>query len=96
MNEETYLGVEKRTLEMALKNYIMKITFVKKDGSVREMYCTRNIQFHPEYEKKTDKVRNLPEHLISVVDVDLNEWRMINVNTVKGALFCAPASEFKK
>lgn len=90
-DEKPYVGAD--TLNLALKGYVMEIKFVKKDGTVRKMNCTRHQRYHPEYDKKTDKVRKLPDHLISVVDVDINEWRTINADTIFSARFLRPASE---
>jgi hypothetical protein len=58
------------------------ITFVKKDGTLRKMSCTRNpskipVEHHPKTET-TD-----PSTSIRVFDLEKNEWRSFLVANVK-------------
>ena len=57
-----------------------KITFTKKDGSVREIKCTlKNI---PVYEKKTDRVKTPNDNILPVWDLDKKEWRSITIANI--------------
>lgn len=70
-------------LELALTQGIVKIKFEKKDGSLREMNATLNPKLIIEYEKKTDKTKTVNPEIMSVFDVDLNEWRSFRKNSLK-------------
>jgi len=57
-----------------------KITFTKKDGSVREINCTlKNI---PVYEKKTERVREAKPDILPVWDLDKKEWRSVIISNI--------------
>lgn len=70
-------------LEIALTKGVVKIKFEKKDGSLREMNATLNPKLIIEYEKKTDKIKTVNKEIMSVFDVDLNEWRSFRKNSLK-------------
>ena len=56
-----------------------KITFRKKDGSIREMTASlKKSDILPVCGKKTYK----PQNLITVVDVDQNDWRSFYVDDI--------------
>lgn len=86
MSEEK-LELSKPFLEKALKNYVLKIVFEKRDGTERTMYATRNQNARPDYQKKTSRVKKQHDHLLSVVDTEINEWRTININKIKSVEF---------
>lgn len=57
------------------------VTFKKKDGTIREMRCTRNPKFIPEDQQpKTDSEGS--ETSIRVFDLDKQEWRSFIVENV--------------
>lgn len=71
-----------------LESGVTKVLFIKKDGSKREMLCTRDPELLPKIEKsnvKQRKKKSVPEHLISVFDVEKNDWRMVNLKTLISA-----------
>lgn len=70
-------------LEIALTKGVVKIKFEKKDGSLRVMNATLNPKLIIEYEKKTDKIKTVNKEIMSVFDVDLNEWRSFRKNSLK-------------
>jgi len=59
---------------------VYDITFIKKDGTKRDMLCTLNPKVLPETKGKG---RNLPNHLKTVFDLEKNDWRTINLNTIE-------------
>lgn len=60
----------------------VKITFEKKDGTMREMRCT--LKDVPEYERKTesDKPRKKNDEVLSVFDLDKSEWRSFRIDSI--------------
>lgn len=63
------------------------VNFEKTDGTLREMRCT--LKDVPEYERKTesDKPRKKAEGVMSVFDVDKQEWRSFRIDSVKSVRF---------
>lgn len=79
------LKVMKEWLSGLMKDVDVKITFEKKDGSIREMLCT--LKDIPEYEKKTERVRAENEDVMSVFDKEISEWRSFRLDSVKQIAF---------
>lgn len=69
-------------LKTALANGRVKITFKKVDGSLREMNATtNNLLFN--WTNKSTKAKNKPKtDLITVWDLDKNEWRSFRAENV--------------
>lgn len=65
------------------------VIFEKKDGTERKIRCSLNPKIinefvepiDPAVEKKPRKAK--PANLLSVVDVDLGQWRTINLDTAR-------------
>ncbi len=71
-----------------LKYGPVTVDFLKKDGTMRTMKCTLQETAIPAYEKKTERGRTtLTEDAISVVDLDINEWRSFRYDSVKSVSF---------
>lgn len=74
-----------------LKEGLVKVTFVKKDGTDRLMTCTLNTSFIPAStaevkELASDEVkteRKKPVDSIAVYDVDKNGWRAFQYESVR-------------
>lgn len=64
-----------------LNQGIVSVKFEKKDGTVREMNCT--LKDVPTYEKKTETPRKTNDEVMSVFDVDLQEWRSFRLVSLK-------------
>ena len=66
----------------------IKVVFTKKDGSLRTMICTKDIETIPEEHRPKDKEadsrpgKKTPEHLLSVFDLEANGWRSFIVDNV--------------
>lgn len=58
---------------------IATITFIKKDGTVRDMNCRKGVTSHLKGGIST--TANIP-HLMTVFDTQKGEYRSINLNTV--------------
>lgn len=70
-----------------LKQGPTKIVFTKKDGSEREMNCTLNSDLTENYEKKTDKVKEVNPDICPVYDLDAKGWRSFRFDSVKSVEF---------
>jgi hypothetical protein len=91
LNEEITNSFRERLIS-TLKTSICTVTFLKTDGTVREMKCTLKQDLLDEYfpvvesdvsEIKPEKKKRLPNpDLISVVDVDLKQWRSFKINSI--------------
>lgn len=81
------LDISRHTLELSLKNRVLKIVFIKKDGSERTMFATRSQAADPQYQKKTDRVKKKHDHLLSVIDIEIGQWRTINIDNIISAEF---------
>jgi hypothetical protein len=65
----------------------MFVNFEKKDGTLREMRCT--LKDVPEYERKTEgeAPRKKNEGVMSVFDLDKQEWRSFRIDSVRSVRF---------
>jgi len=64
------------------------VTFIKADGSKRVMKCIQydNTPRVEENKQESVKVKTRkpgPKHLINVFDVDINQYRKVNLKTIK-------------
>jgi hypothetical protein len=63
----------KESISEQLRQGILDIQFVKKDGSLREMRCTLNEKYIPAATTESTKKEN-PD-VLAVWDIDSNGWR---------------------
>jgi hypothetical protein len=66
-----------------LRNETATLTFQKKDGTMRVMKASLRDSDLPAYEKKTESVRKQNDEVLSVVDLELNEWRSFRFDSIK-------------
>lgn len=68
--------------DLFVGNQIMRVTFIKKDGTERVMKCTRNLGMIPEsfHPKGTDKKQS--EDVFPVFDLDAQGWRSFRIDSV--------------
>lgn len=90
-NSQTYFSAEviedrKRFLSNLLKENVLEVTFVKKDGEERRMKCTLQKDVAIPYEKKTDRERIVKDDILPVWDLDKGAWRSINLSTVQAVV----------
>jgi hypothetical protein len=70
-----------------LNNSSVNIRFKKKDGTDREMLATKNLTIIPEkFHPKNVERKKLPENIITVFDLNIDEWRSFDYNNFLG--FC--------
>lgn len=62
----------------------VKVEFIKKDGTLRIMICTKNPLIIPESNMPigTKTVKENPD-IIRVFDLEKSAWRSINKNTIR-------------
>ena len=64
---------------------ILKVTFTKKDGTLRDMYCTLQNEFipeHKEYHIETVAKREKNMSVLSVFDVEKADWRSFRIDSI--------------
>ena len=71
-------------LRSLISNQQVKVTFVKKDGSLRELRGTTNFEHIPkEHHPEEGKERKAnPVLSCTIFDLDANGWRMFNFDTI--------------
>lgn len=65
----------------------VSVTFTKRDGTERVMKATLKESAIPQTEKKTERTRAPNDDVISVVDVELGEWRSIRYDSITQVRF---------
>lgn len=80
LNEMTSKDREnfKDCVKYCLENGTVNVSFVKLDGTNREMNCTLNPSLVPQPEKEVDvpkKERIINENVLPVYDLDNSAWR---------------------
>jgi len=70
-----------------LRTEHVKITFTKKDGSVRELLATLKEEAIVPYEKKTERTKAPNKDSISVWDIEKNAWRSFRFDSVSKISF---------
>lgn len=60
----------------------MRVTFKKKDGSLREMNCTLEENVVVPHEKTTDRVKEVNDDVCPVWDIDKAAWRSFRYDAV--------------
>ena len=70
-----------------LRNETATLTFQKKDGTMRVMKASLREQDLPIYEKKTERIRKENNDVLSVVDLEKNEWRSFRYDSIKTIKF---------
>ena len=73
---------EKDQFKDILRNYVVDVTFTKKDGTERKMDCTLKEENIVQYEKKTERVKTLNEETCPVFDLEKNEWRSFRYDAI--------------
>lgn len=74
--------ITKPELIKLLNKKVLKIAFTKKDGTERLMKCTLLEDIVPKYEKKTERVKKINENILSVWDVEKDEFRSFKLDSL--------------
>lgn len=77
--------ISKENLKENLSKCFAKVTFVKSDGTTREMHCTLMSEYLPQRIVE-ENVRHVPrrenDNVLAVWDVDKNGWRSFNLDSI--------------
>jgi len=63
-----------------LNDGIVRLTFVKKDGTIREMNASTRGDLVAE---TSGKGKHTSENVVRVTDTDINEWRSVRYDSIK-------------
>lgn len=74
-------------LQGLLKEGPILVTFTKSNGEERVMKCTLKEDVVPQYEKKTDREKVKNDKVLSVWDLEKNEWRSFRLDSIKSVQF---------
>lgn len=74
-------------LQGVLREHTVDLTFRKKDDTMREMKCTLIESMLPVIEKKTDRIRKENKDVLSVFDLEKNEWRSFRYDSIEALSF---------
>ena len=82
-------------LRSMLLTEIVKVSFVKKDGTVRDMVCTLQQDILPELARLPDGVerRRVSSTTMSVFDIEANGWRSFTVRDVTSISFTMSSTD---
>lgn len=82
-------STQKEQLKNLLRENVLSVVFVKKDGSERVMECTLKPDLLPAHETNTDSPIDFPVQMraenpdvIQVYDLENNGWRSFRVESV--------------
>lgn len=73
---------DKESVKSLLKEWVMVVTFEKKDGTLREMKCTLAESLLPKYEQKEKKKVENP-NVLSVWDTEKETWRSFRLDSIQ-------------
>lgn len=65
----------------------VKVTFLKTDGSEREMKCTLKEGIAIPHEKTTDRVKQVSDEVCPVWDIDKGAWRSFRYDSITRLTF---------
>jgi len=76
----------KEWLQGLLETDLVHLTFVKKDGTIREMKCTLRDDYLPEVQKdfgeEDTKIKSHPKDTISFWDIESQGWRSCRYDSI--------------
>jgi len=75
---------EKQHLKDLLHKNVMSVTFLKRDGTVRQMKCTLREDLVVPHEKSTERVKQQNDDVLAVWDIDKKAWRSFRYDSVQG------------
>jgi hypothetical protein len=78
---------EKNKLINSLRAGPTTVVFTKKDGTERVMNCTLNSELTENYEKKTERVKEVNPDVCPVFDLDAKSWRSFRFDSIKSVEF---------
>jgi len=90
------INLDKKGIQALLRQGVVHVKFIKKNGSERDMNCTLMEKvlkhYYPNFKTIYNDSVNSKE-LIKVLDTDLGEFRTINLNTIESIDFSTQTVE---
>ena len=85
MNNSSVISTNTSKADLAaiLRDQPAVITFTKKDGTTRRMFCTLQEGVVVAHQKKTERTKEPKDDLLPVWDLEAAAWRSINIDTVQ-------------
>lgn len=87
LDENVWDDVAKKWIKEVLSQMTVRLKFVKKDGSIREMNCTLSESVIPVELKPKGSKRVINNGVLAVYDVDVGEWRSFRYDSLKEIYF---------
>lgn len=83
-NEKQEIQEINEELTSALKNFVMKIIFEKKDGTKRTMYATLQDKYLPPLDESKKVQKDKPKNydFISCWDTEKEGWRSFRIDSI--------------
>ena len=72
----------KQDIQSLLHKHILSIDFLKRDGSLRNMTCTLREDVIKPYVKTTERVKKPNEEVVSVWDIQKDEFRSFKLDSL--------------
>ena len=72
-------------LKSMLAEDILRVTFTKKNGDSREMYCTLQAEFIPEHKKyfsENTSIRKKSLEVLAAFDMEKADWRSFRMDSI--------------
>ena len=74
----------KHIKEMLQDGQVIRVEFTKRNGELRKMDCTTNLDLIPESEHPSeDRANYINEEVVRVYDINAEGWRSFRVDSVK-------------
>ena len=86
-NNSSQNSVLREQLLVLLNRCDLEVTFTKKDGSERTMFCTLDCDAVRDYhnnmtEENREKEKKKNPEIINVWDLEVDAWRAFNINSL--------------
>ena len=83
--EEINLPQLREAVQKLARENVIKVTFIKKDGSTREMKCTLKEDVVAAFPGKTFAQSKRAQNLdvLPVFDVDVSDWRSFRIDSIQ-------------
>lgn len=80
-------NLEKDYLKNLLREQILTIEFVKKDGTVRKMLCTLDADKIPSEKMPKNSGKAQSDDVLAVFDIEKQDWRSFRYESIKNFQF---------
>lgn len=89
-SEYKFKEAAKLSIKNMLQNNIVRLNFIKADGTKRSMLCTLMEEHLPvKDESKVTKPRKQNEDVLPVFDLENNSWRSFRYDSIEDVVFGA-------